>query len=235
MTPAPAVFLKAQQLHRVLRGHAWIYRGEIERVEGALVDGAVADVFTQAGRFVGRGYANTRSEITIRLLTRAREAIDEAFWKQRLEQAVQYRRRRYPGRAALRWVNGEADALPGLIVDQYDRTIVLQTNTLAMDRQKTLFTRLLVELFSPEAVLENNKEIHVRALTLLNPGGLLATFCCSHHVSAPLFLETILDAAADVNARLRREELFTAAPDHPVLPAIPETEYLKGYLFTLLP
>lgn len=82
----------------------------------------------------------------------------------------------------------------------------------------------------PDA-LRGYKEIHLRALRLLKPGGTLATFCCSHHVDSRLFLDVILDAAFDCHRVLRRVAIFSQSPDHPVLPVIPETEYLKGYAF----
>ncbi len=82
--------------------------------------------------------------------------------------------------------------------------------------------------------LRGYKEIHLRALKLLKPGGLLATFCCSHHVDAVTFQNVILAAAHDARRLLRRVAVFTQAPDHPVVPAIPETEYLKGYAFEVM-
>jgi len=82
----------------------------------------------------------------------------------------------------------------------------------------------------PDA-LRGYKEIHLRALRLLKPGGILVTFCCSHHVPAPLFQEVITAAAADSHRVLRRIAIYTQSPDHPVLPVIPETEYLKGFAF----
>ncbi|MSU63352.1 MAG: class I SAM-dependent rRNA methyltransferase [Pedosphaera sp.] len=82
----------------------------------------------------------------------------------------------------------------------------------------------------PDA-LRGYKEIHLRALKLLKPGGTLATFCCSHHVDAVLFEQVILDAAFDAHKVLRRVASYTQSPDHPILPCIPETEYLKGYAF----
>jgi 23S rRNA (cytosine1962-C5)-methyltransferase len=78
------------------------------------------------------------------------------------------------------------------------------------------------------------KEIHLRALKMLRPGGVLATFSCSHHITSQGFLEMITDAAGDARRALRRERLLGASPDHPVLAAIPETEYLKGAVFTVL-
>lgn len=82
--------------------------------------------------------------------------------------------------------------------------------------------------------LRGYKEIHLRAMKLLKTGGTLATFCCSHHVDANLFQEVILAAAYDAHCWLRRVAVFTQSPDHPVIPSIPETEYLKGFAFEIV-
>jgi 23S rRNA (cytosine1962-C5)-methyltransferase len=85
----------------------------------------------------------------------------------------------------------------------------------------------------PDA-LRGYKEIHLRALKLLKPGGTLATFCCSHHVDAVMFQDVILDAAYDARRLLRRVATYSQSPDHPIIPAIPETEYLKGFAFEVV-
>jgi 23S rRNA (cytosine1962-C5)-methyltransferase len=85
----------------------------------------------------------------------------------------------------------------------------------------------------PDA-LRGYKEIHLRALKLLKHGGALATFCCSHHVNAGLFQDTVLSAAYDARRVLRRIATYTQSPDHPIIPMIPETEYLKGFAFEVV-
>ena len=85
----------------------------------------------------------------------------------------------------------------------------------------------------PDA-LRGYKEIHLRALKLLKPGGVLATFCCSHHVGAELFQDTLLSAAFDTRKILRRMATYSQSPDHPIIPMIPETEYLKGFAFEVV-
>ena len=85
----------------------------------------------------------------------------------------------------------------------------------------------------PDA-LRGYKEIHLRTLKLLRPGGVLATFCCSHHVDATTFQDVILSAAYDTRRVLRRVAAYSQSPDHPVIPMIPETEYLKGYAFEVV-
>jgi len=79
--------------------------------------------------------------------------------------------------------------------------------------------------------LRGYKEIHLRALKLLKAGGTLATFCCSHHVGTELFQDTLLSAAFDTRSVLRRVATYAQSPDHPIIPMIPETEYLKGFAF----
>lgn len=84
----------------------------------------------------------------------------------------------------------------------------------------------------PDA-LRGYKEIHLRALRLLKRNGVLATFCCSHHIDAETFQQVILEAAFDARRVLRRVAVFSQAPDHPIVLSVPETEYLKGYAFQL--
>lgn len=79
------------------------------------------------------------------------------------------------------------------------------------------------------------KEIHLRALQLLPPEGCLATFSCSHHVSREMFLEMIVDASVDAKRHVRILKSLSQPLDHPILPHLPETEYLKGFLLQLLP
>ena len=83
--------------------------------------------------------------------------------------------------------------------------------------------------------LRGYRELHVRAFKLLSKDGLLATFSCSHHVSDAAFGQTIADALVDARRSARRLRRFEQAPDHPVLPTIPETEYFKGVLLEMMP
>ena len=83
--------------------------------------------------------------------------------------------------------------------------------------------------------LRGYRELHVRAFKLLSKEGLLATFSCSHHVSDAAFSQTISDALVDARRSARRLRRFEQAPDHPVLPTIPETEYFKGLLLEMMP
>jgi len=81
-----------------------------------------------------------------------------------------------------------------------------------------------------EGALRGYKEVNLRAIRLLTPGGVLATFSCSYHVSADAFEAIVRDAASDAGARLRVLAPLTQSPDHPVMLTVPETRYLKGLL-----
>src|SRR5438477_1286020 len=83
--------------------------------------------------------------------------------------------------------------------------------------------------------LRGYRELHMRAFKLLSKDGLLATFSCSHHVDDPAFLQTITDALVDARRSARRLRRFEQAPDHPVLPIVPETEYFRGFLLEMMP
>jgi 23S rRNA (cytosine1962-C5)-methyltransferase len=83
--------------------------------------------------------------------------------------------------------------------------------------------------------LRGYRELHTRAFKLLSKHGLLATFSCSHHVDDAAFLGTITDALVDARRSARRVRRFEQAPDHPVLPTIPETEYFRGFLLEMMP
>jgi 23S rRNA (cytosine1962-C5)-methyltransferase len=83
--------------------------------------------------------------------------------------------------------------------------------------------------------LRGYKEIHLRAAQLLDNGGLLATFCCSHHVSATNFLDVITDAMVDAKKTARLRATYTQRPDHPIVLGLPESSYLKGHLLEMAP
>jgi 23S rRNA (cytosine1962-C5)-methyltransferase len=104
---------------------------------------------------------------------------------------------------------------------QYD-VIVLDPPTFTRTKQNV------------DGALRGYKEINLRALKMLPPGGLLATFTCSHHINAELFKSVVLDAAADAKKTVRLVKVLTQSPDHPILPAIPETEYLRGLLLEVM-
>ena len=126
-------------------GHLWIYAGYVEEVSGEPASGDVVDVIASNGRFYARGLYNPASKIRVRILTFDDEPITEQFWRGRLAQAVRLRRRLVTGTSAYRLVYGEADRLPGLVVDRYDEVLVMQALSSGMDCRKDLLADLLCQ------------------------------------------------------------------------------------------
>ncbi len=395
----PTVLLRPGEADRVVMGHPWIYQGSILRLTAPVADGDIVQVKDHRQRFLGVGFYNSKSRINVRLLSVDRVPIDQAFFEQRIRQALAVREKHLPGATSFRVVSSESDFLSGLIVDKYEDVLVVQTSALGTDQRKGDIVAALHTIFSPRAIVERNesasrkfegmadstgmlagtlngelavklnglsfytdligghktglyldqqvnyqrvaemakgahvldcfsflggfalhaaragaaqvhaldqsaealaaaarnaqvngladkcsfeaanvfdwlkahtttkphekiiprfdliildppsftrnrasvpdalrgyKEIHLRALKLLKAGGTLATFCCSHHVDAVTFQEVILAAAFDAHRTLRRVGIFSQSPDHPIIPAIPETEYLKGFAFEVV-
>ncbi|MGQ9848518.1 MAG: class I SAM-dependent rRNA methyltransferase [Aggregatilineaceae bacterium] len=176
----PAVIVRPEREKAIQRRHPWLFSGAIKTVVGDPADGDIVVVRNERGDFLARGYWNSRSAIQVRLLSwNSDEAIDEAFWRGRLQRALQGRhihnRLAEQGKmVAYRLVNAENDSLPGLIVDRYADWLVIQALTLGIEVRKSLIVDLLVELISPAGIYERS-DVDVRAKEgLPNTTGLLA-------------------------------------------------------------
>jgi len=153
----PRIVLKRGREKPVLRGHPWIFSGAVARVEGEVSPGEVGEVYSQGGQFLGLGHINPRSQITVRLLTQKKEELGESFLRDRISRAAVLREDWSRGRTnAYRVINGEGDFLPGLIVDRYEETLVLQCLTAGMDRWKEMLTHLLAKEFRPRSIYERS-------------------------------------------------------------------------------
>jgi 23S rRNA (cytosine1962-C5)-methyltransferase len=159
------VFLKKKISPRISEGHPWIYKNEIGDVVGIHQNGAIVEVFSSNGSFVGKGYYNEHTTIAIRLLTRIQENIDPSFFRKKIEAAWQLRQLLGIADNA-RVVNAEGDGLPGLVVDKYDAFLVLQTHTLGADLWKDTIVAVLQDLFKPLGIYERN-DLSVRSLEQL--------------------------------------------------------------------
>jgi 23S rRNA (cytosine1962-C5)-methyltransferase len=126
-------------------GHLWIYAGFIHAVRGQPASGDLVDVVMPDGRFYARGLYNPASKIRVRVLTFHEEHITRAFWKERIAQAARLRARIVSASTAYRLIYGEADRLPGLIVDRYGDVLVMQTLSSGMDRRQEMLADLLCE------------------------------------------------------------------------------------------
>ncbi len=392
------VILKPGEADRIVAGHPWIYASSVLRVTGPVEDGAVVQVKDHRHRFLGVGFYNGKSKITVRLIDSDRVELNGAYFEEKISAALELRRRSIPNATCFRVVNAESDFLSGFIADKYEDVVAFQISSLGMEQRKQSLVAALKKLLNPRAIVERNaissrkfegleeiqglaegsldgpvtiqlngvqfridllgghktgyyldqqsnyrlvsryannanvldcfcflggfglhaaragaahvhgldqsaeaiaaatenarinaaetrcsfevvnvfdwlkaqtrtaaheqvvprydlivldppsftknrasipdalrgyKEIHLRALKLLKRNGVLATFCCSHHVHAVTFQQVILEAAFDARRVLRKIDTYTQSPDHPIIPTIPETEYLKGFAFQI--
>jgi 23S rRNA (cytosine1962-C5)-methyltransferase len=158
----PEVTLSKRGMERLRGGHVWVYRSDL-RAPAELRGGEVVRLVDERGWFAGKAFYGKQSQISVRLLTREEEPIDESFFAQRLAQAKALRDAIAPDpefRRAGRVVHGEADLVPGLVVDRYADCLSLQTLIEATDARRAL--NLLQELWKPRAIVERN-DVKVRA------------------------------------------------------------------------
>jgi len=374
-------------------GHPWIYTTEIEGYDGEYTNGDIVEVYNFKDSFIGKGFINDASKISIRIMTRDKdENIDEDFFRKRLQNAWDYRKK-VIDTSSCRLVFGEADFLPGLIIDKYEDYYVIQSLALGIDKYKDIVIKILKNDFNAKGIYErsdarvrelegmeqtkgfltepfetkiqicengvkytvdlengqktgffldqkdnrkaihkickdadvldcfthtgsfalnagiagaksvlgidisqlaiddaaknaelNNlsdivkfechnafdvlrewvkdgrkydvvildppaftksrstinsavrgyKEVNLRGLKLIKPGGFLITCSCSHFMNPELFKNTIADAAKDARRILKQVEFRTQSPDHPILWTSDESYYLKFYIFQVI-
>lgn len=389
------VTLKKGEGRSLKSGGMWIYDNEIDSIAGRFQNGGMVTVHDFDGYPMGKGFINQNSKIRVRMLTRnARQEIDREFLRMRIEDAWEYRKKTVDT-SSCRLVFGEADFLPGFVVDKFSDVLVVQSLALGIDRFKMELVELVKETLSkdgikirgvyersdakvrssegmerirgfigdafdtdvkitengvtyvvdvkdgqktgffldqkynrlaiqklcknmevldcfthtgsfalnagiagaksvlgvdaselavnqakenaalnglesvvrfecrdvfellPELEKEGNKfdvvildppafaksknavknavkgyrEINLRAMKLVKPGGYMATCSCSHFMGEELFTKTIQQAAKNAHKRLRQVEARTQSPDHPILWAADESYYLKFYIF----
>lgn len=393
---APSLKLKVNAKPRALTGHPWVFANEVEALLPGSFDGEVVECRDRTGRRIGSGIYNSRSQICWRKLGRERVALDEAYLRDAITRAIARRDESTPGTDATgknirRLIWSESDDLPGIVLDQFGDTLVLQIQTLAMEKRRDVISRLLMDVVKPspaeiifrddapirrleglaqttgtfsgktweprwvniggldywldllgahktgfyldqreqhslvaryakgrrvldafcnqgpfalhcaragaasvlgldsaedavaqarrnagrnglnaefavanvfdffnnpspgqraqtwdlivldpppfaksksalEGALRGYKEINLRAMQRLAPGGILATYTCSHHMHDEELRQVLAGAAADARRRVRVLEFCHQPADHPVLVTMPESEYLRGYI-----
>ena len=141
---------------RVLEGHLWIFSNELLESPKNYEPGSFVGVCDRQNNFMGIGYINPNSLISIRLLTRKKEDIDADFFRRRILDAIDYRKRLRADSNSCRIVFSEGDLLPGLIVDKYNDCIVVQFLTLGIDKIGDMILNLLDEIFSPSTIVQRN-------------------------------------------------------------------------------
>lgn len=147
------VTLKKGEGRTLKAGGAWIYDNEIGSITGDFTDGDMVLVHDFDGYPMGRGFINRNSKIRIRMMTRnIHQEIDEEFLRMRVQNAWDYRKKTVDT-GSCRVIFGEADFLPGLVVDKFSDVLVVQSLALGIDRLKETIIRLLKEVLAADGVI----------------------------------------------------------------------------------
>jgi 23S rRNA (cytosine1962-C5)-methyltransferase len=149
------ITLKPGKAARFYARHPWVYDTAVARFEGTPADGGVVELVNEKGRFIARGLFNGHSRLIVRLYSwDENEPLDAAFWRRRIQQAIDLRRRLGYGdpEGAERLVFSEADGLSGLIVDRYSQHLVVQVNALAIEQRLPMILDVLRELQPRETI-----------------------------------------------------------------------------------
>ena len=147
-----AVILKKGEGRTLKAGGAWIFDNEIDKVEGTPEDGSLVEVRDFDGYGMGTGFYNSRSKIRVRMMSRkAGQPIDRDFLRMRVQNAWDYRKKTVDT-SSCRIIFGEADFLPGLVVDKFSDVLVVQSLALGIDHMKEEILSLLVEVLRADGV-----------------------------------------------------------------------------------
>ena len=147
-----AVTLKKGTGRSLKAGGMWVYDNEIDAVDESAQDGGLVHVLDFDGFFLGTGFINRRSKITVRLLARRKDTvIGDAFWEKRVRDAWEYRKRTVDT-GSCRVIFGEADWFPGLVVDKFSDVLVVESLALGIDRFKPLILDILRRVLAEDGI-----------------------------------------------------------------------------------
>lgn len=150
-TPA-TVHIKKGEARALKAGGMWIYDNEIDRIEGSFENGDIITVADFDGYILGYGFINTRSRLTVRMLSRKKDAvIDQAFLEMRIRNAWEYRKQTVDTESC-RIIFGEADFLPGIVIDKFSDVLVVESLALGIDRLKPAILSILQNVLMEDGV-----------------------------------------------------------------------------------
>jgi 23S rRNA (cytosine1962-C5)-methyltransferase len=148
----PSLKLRANARPRAVHGHPWVFVNEVESLLPASFDGEVVECRDRTNRLIGTGIYNSKSQIAWRRLSRDRVSLDAAYLRGAVERAVARR----TAESSRRLVWSESDDLPGVVVDQFGDTLVVQIQTLAMEKRASLLGDVLAEVLGPAEIIFRN-------------------------------------------------------------------------------
>lgn len=160
----PSIKLKKGRDKSFNRKHPWIFSGAVDSVKDVNTNGETVDIISGDGKFLGYGSYSSHSQISVRVLSfNPDEKIDRAFFKQRIENAIQFRKQiiNYELTNSYRLINAESDSLPGIVVDKYANFIVCQFLSAGAEFWKKEIVEILVDLINPSGIFERS-DVEVR-------------------------------------------------------------------------
>ena len=151
------IHLKKNEERRINSGHFWVFSNEIGSIEGNPENGDLIEVYDSKNNLLGTGFFNKNSLISVRILSG--DKIDNLYdlFKRKLLSALELRKTFYPSRNSYRLAFSESDFLPGLIIDKYNNTFVLQVYSFGMDKNIELIIKILKEEFTAENIFTKNE------------------------------------------------------------------------------
>jgi 23S rRNA (cytosine1962-C5)-methyltransferase len=141
---------------RIIKGDPWAWKADIKTPLQNFEPGEIVRVIDSKGRFVGVGYINPESLITVRLLTYEDREINYQFFEEKIREALKLRKELYPEEETFRLVFSEGDFLPGLVVDKFENLVVFQITTLGMEIRKDWIVKALDNILNPEIIVERS-------------------------------------------------------------------------------
>ena len=157
------LYLKKNEDIRIKSGHPWVFSNEIRNIEGEAENGDIVEAYDSHGKFLGSGFFNGNSLISLRLLDNCFEGNFHAYAKNHLHRAVGLRKLFYPHRDSYRMCFSESDSMPGLIIDKYNSTFVLQVYSFGIERNIGDIVRVLTEDFEARNIFTLH-EPHLRKI-----------------------------------------------------------------------
>jgi 23S rRNA (cytosine1962-C5)-methyltransferase len=151
------IYLKRNEERRINSGHLWVFSNELGSIEGNPENGEIVEAYDSKDNFLGTGFYNKNSLISVRIFSR--EKVDNLYelFKRKLLSALELRKTFYPSRNSYRLAFSESDFLPGLIIDKYNNTFVLQVYSFGMDKNIELIVKILREEFSAESIFTKSE------------------------------------------------------------------------------
>jgi 23S rRNA (cytosine1962-C5)-methyltransferase len=152
------LFLKKNEERRIKSGHLWVFSNEVGKIDGDVSSGDIVEVFDHKGNLLGLGFYNKNSLIAVRLLGSECSEDFSAYAASALKKAYALRKQFYPDRESFRFVFSESDFLPGLVIDKYNSTYVLQIYSLGMQRNIQPVIDILKNRYDAENIFTRNEQ-----------------------------------------------------------------------------